>query len=73
MIQAIPRNPLEVSVDSMTRFRVKRLKEAFNGLLQNIRVKMDFKNILNNEDQAFINLIHVQELLVSKHLDITKI
>jgi hypothetical protein len=34
---------------------------------------MDFKKILNNKKQALINLIHVQERLVSRHLDITKI
>jgi hypothetical protein len=33
---------------------------------------MDFKEILNNEVQALINLIYVYEGLVGGHLDITK-
>jgi len=33
-IQTTLKNPLEVLVDSMTRLRAKRCKEAFNELLQ---------------------------------------
>jgi hypothetical protein len=34
VIQATPRDPLEVLVGPMTRFRVKRFKNAFDRLLQ---------------------------------------
>jgi len=33
MIQATPRDPLEVLVGLVTKLRAKRFKEAFNGLL----------------------------------------
>ena len=62
-IQAL-KDPLEVPIGLVTRLRAKRFKEAFNGLLQDTWVKVDFKRILNNEEQAVINLIHVQEGLV---------
>jgi hypothetical protein len=63
---AIPalKDPFEVLVGLVTRLRAKRFKKAFNGLLQDTWVKVDFKRILNNEEQAVINLIHVQEGLV---------
>jgi len=35
VIQATPKNPLEVLGGTMTRLRAKRFKEIFNGLLQN--------------------------------------
>jgi hypothetical protein len=54
VIQA-PKDPLEVPVGPLTRLRVKSFKEAFNGLLQDMWVKVDFKRILNNEEQAVIN------------------
>ena len=72
VIQTILKNSLEVLVDLVIRLRAKRFKEVFNGLLQDTWTKMDFKMILNNEEQTLINLIHVQEWLVSGHLDITK-
>lgn len=71
MIQA-PKDPLEVPVGPLTRLRVKSFKEVFNGLLQDIWVKVDFKRILNNEEQAVINLIHVQEGLVGGTKTITQ-
>jgi hypothetical protein len=36
VIQATPKDPLEVPVGLVTRLRVKRFKEAFNGLLRDI-------------------------------------
>jgi hypothetical protein len=63
---------LEVPVGPLTRLRVKSFKEVFNGLLQDIWVKVDFKRILNNEEQAVINLIHVQEGLVGGTKTITQ-
>ena len=70
VIQA-PNDPLKVSVGPVTRLRAKRFKEAFNGLLQNTWVKVDFKRILKNKEQAVINLIHVQERLVGRTKTIT--
>jgi hypothetical protein len=71
VIQA-PKDPLEVPVGPLTRLRVKSFKEVFNGLLQDIWVKVDFKRILNNKEQAVINLIHVQEGLVGGTKTITQ-
>jgi len=34
VIQATPKDPLEVPVGLVTRLRVKRFKEAFNGFLR---------------------------------------
>jgi hypothetical protein len=70
-IQA-PKDLLEVLVGLVIRLRAKRFKEAFNGLLQDMWVKVDFKRILNNEEQAVINLIHVQEGLVGGTKTITQ-
>jgi hypothetical protein len=56
----------------VTKLRAKRFKEVFNGLLQDTWTKVDFKTILNNEEQTLINLIHVQKELVSGHSNITK-
>jgi hypothetical protein len=49
VIQATPRSLLEVLVGLVIRLKVKRFKEASNGFLQNIWVKLDFNKILNNE------------------------
>jgi len=70
-IQA-PKDLLEVLVGLVIKLRAKRFKEAFNGLLQDMWVKVDFKRILNNEEQAVINLIHVQEGLVGGTKTITQ-
>jgi hypothetical protein len=71
VIQA-PNDPLEVPVGPVTRLRAKRFKEAFNGLLQDTWVKVEFKRVLNNKEQAMINLIHVQEGLVGGTKTITQ-
>jgi len=42
-IQATPRDSLEVAIGPLTRFRAKRFKEAFNGLIQEAYDKIDFK------------------------------
>jgi hypothetical protein len=65
-------DPLEVLVGPITRLRAKKFKEAFNGLLQETLAKVDFKRICNNKKQALINLIHVQEGLVSGTKTITQ-
>jgi hypothetical protein len=72
VIQAIPRNTLDVLVGLVTRLGAKRFKEAFNGFLQDTWVKMHFKKILNNKEQVLINLIHIQEGLISGHSNIIK-
>jgi hypothetical protein len=59
-------------VSPVTRLGAKRFKEAFNGLLQDMWAKVDFNRILNNEEQAAINLIHVQEGLVGGTMTITQ-
>ena len=64
VIQA-PNDPLKVSVGPVTRLRAKRFKEAFNGLLQDIWAKVDFKRLLNNEEQVVINLIDTTKRLMS--------
>jgi len=71
VIQA-PKDPLEVPVGPVTRLRAKRFKEAFNGLFQDTWAKVDFKRILNNKEQAVINLIHDQEELVGGTKTITQ-
>jgi hypothetical protein len=63
---------LEVPVGLVTRLRVKRFKEAFNGLLRVTWAKENFKRVINNEEQALINLIHVQEGLVGGTKAITQ-
>jgi hypothetical protein len=63
---------LEVLVGLVTRLRAKRFKEAFNGLLQDTWAKVEFKRILNNDEKAVINLIHVQEGLVGVTKTITQ-
>jgi len=70
-IQA-PKDPLEDPVGSITRLRAKRFKESFNGFLQDTWAKVDFKRIVNTEEQAMINLIHVQEGLVDGTKTITQ-
>ena len=70
-IQA-PKHPLEVLVGPITRLKAKRFKEVFNGPFQDTWAKMDFKRILNNEEQAMINLIQVQEGLVGGIKTITQ-
>jgi len=64
VIEVTPKDPLEVPVGLVTRFRVKRFRKTFNELIQDTWVKVNFKRVKNNEEQALINLIHVQEWLV---------
>jgi len=63
---------LEVPIGLMTRLMAKKFKKAFNEHLQDTWVKMDFKKILNNKEQALISLIHIQEEIISGHSNITK-
>jgi hypothetical protein len=63
---------LEVLIGPVTRFRAKKFKEAFNGLIQETWAKVDFMRICNNKEQALINLIHDQEGLVGATKTITQ-
>jgi hypothetical protein len=72
VIQAIPKDPLEVLIGLVTRLRAKRFKEAFNGLLRDTWAKVDFKRVINNEEQALINLNNFQEELVGGTKAITQ-
>ena len=63
---------MEVLVGLVTRLKAKRFKDAFNGLLQDTWVKVDFKRILNNDEKDVINVIHVQEGLVGVTKTITQ-
>ena len=66
------KDSLKVLVGPVTRLRAKKFKEAFNRLLQDTWVKVDFKRICNNTEQTLINLIHVQEGLVGGTKTITQ-
>jgi hypothetical protein len=72
VIQTTPKDLLEALVGLMTRLKVKRFKKAFNRLLQDTWVKVNFKKIINNKEQVLINLINVKEGLIDGHSDITK-
>jgi len=53
-----------VPIRPITRARAKKLKEALNGLVQNIWSKMDIeglKTFKEHEEQPLIHLIQVQE------------
>jgi hypothetical protein len=63
---------LQVLLGLVIRLRAKRFNEAINKLLQNTWVKIDFESISKNEEQALINLIHIQEEFVREHPNITE-
>jgi len=53
-----------VPIGPITRARSKKLKEALNGLVQNIWSKMDLKRLgtfKEHEGQPLIHLVQVQE------------
>jgi len=57
-------DPLEVPIGPITRARAKKLKEALNGLVQNIWSKMDLEELgtfKEHEGQPLIHLVQVQE------------
>jgi hypothetical protein len=58
------KNPLEVPIEPITRARAKKLKEALNGLVQNIWSKIDLEGLgtfKEHEGQPLIHLVQVQE------------
>jgi hypothetical protein len=58
------KDPLEVPIGPITRARAKKLKEALNGLVQNIWSKMDLEGLgtfKDHEGQPLIHLVQVQE------------
>ena len=57
-------DPLEVPIGPITRARAKKLKEALNGLVQNIWSKMDLEGLgtfKEHEGQPLIHLVQVQK------------
>jgi len=57
-------NPLEVPIGPITRAGAKKLKEALNGLVQNIWSKMDLEGLgtfKEHEGQPLIYLVQFQE------------
>ena len=57
-------DPLDVPIGPITRARANKLKEALNGLVQNIWSKMDLERLgkfKEHEGQPLIHLIQVQE------------
>ena len=57
-------DPLEVPIGPITRARAKKLKEALNGLIQNIWSKIDLEGLgtfKEHEGQPLIHLVQVQE------------
>jgi hypothetical protein len=57
-------NPLEVLIGPIIRVRAKMLKEALNGLVQNISNKMHLEELgtsKEHEGQPLIHVIQVQE------------
>ena len=57
--QAPLKDPLHVPVGPITRVRSKKIKEALNGLIQEILAgsKMGHSNFCPKEDECVINLI----------------
>ena len=55
-------NPLEVPIGPMTRARVKKLKEALSGLVQNIWSKMDLKEYRTSKEHEGQPLIHLVQV-----------
>ena len=57
-------DPLEVPIGPITKARAKKLKEALNGLVQNICSKMDLERpgtFKEHEGQTLIHLVQVQD------------
>jgi hypothetical protein len=49
-----------VSDESITRLRVKKVKETFNGINKNIWDKVSFNTSIN-DDHTSINFIHAKK------------
>jgi len=62
VIQPTSNDLLVVLVGPITRAKAKKFKEAFNRLLQDIWAKVNYKKTTTQEEQALINLIHIQEV-----------
>jgi len=53
-----------VAIEPITRARAKKLKEALNGLVQNILSKMDLEGLgifKEHEEKPLIHLVQVQK------------
>jgi len=62
VIQPTSNDLLVVLVGPITRAKAKKFKEAYNRLLQDIWAKVNYKKTTTQEEQALINLIHIQEV-----------
>jgi len=54
------KGPLIVLVSLIIRATTKKFKEAFNKFWQDIWVNVEYKKATTQEEQALVNLIHVQ-------------
>jgi hypothetical protein len=48
MIKTTPEDPLQVLIGSIIRLREKKLKYAFNEIIQSIWSKMNFKEAISS-------------------------
>jgi hypothetical protein len=55
------KDPLHVPSEPITRFKVKALKEALNGLVVQVSAKSELGDPLKHQKNALVNLIYVQE------------
>jgi hypothetical protein len=62
-IQA-PKDPLEVRLVKLQGLELKGSNKLSVDFFKICGAKVDFKRILNNKEQAVINLIHVQKVFV---------
>jgi len=53
------KNPLQLSNGPITRFKTNALKEALNGLVLQVSAKAEIIDPLENQEEAFVHLIHV--------------
>jgi hypothetical protein len=60
-IKIISKDPLHFQIGPISRSMAKKLKDAFNKLIQSIWAKVNFKEAtcLTNDDQTLVNLIYV--------------
>jgi hypothetical protein len=58
--QSSPNDLLEMSIMKITWLRVKKIKNALNGLILDIYVKLSIK-IKTMDDQTLLNVVHVKK------------
>jgi len=62
-IKTKSKDPLEIEDGSIKKLWTKKLIDTFNGHIQNIWIKINFKKITSStsNDQTLVNLIYLQE------------